>query len=85
MAKINPKNIPKTQADVDRAWKRGVDDGVHNAMALFFNVMLDKFDGGGIIVDIWKETIKLSDEVSEGRVKIPEIVRMLREEYGIEL
>ena len=36
-------------------------------------------------MDIWKEMNKLSEEVMERRVKIQEIVRMLKEEYDIEL
>lgn len=83
--KINPNKIPMTKADVDRAWQKGVDAGVHCATAIFFNVLLDKFDGDKIAVDVWKEIIKLSEEVKEGRVKIPEIVRMLKEEYNIEV
>lgn len=46
---------------------------------------LDKFDARDYIVDIWKEMNKLSEEVMERRVKIQEIVRMLKEEYDIEL
>ena len=46
---------------------------------------LDKFDARDYIVDIWKEMNKLSEEVMERRVKIQEIVRMLKEEYDIEI
>lgn len=83
--KVNPNKIPKTQADVNRAKEEGINMGVHCATAIFFNVLLDKFDGDKIALDVWKEIIKLSEEVKEGRVKIPEIVRMLKEEYNIEV
>ncbi|MBO5967323.1 MAG: hypothetical protein J6S14_02360 [Clostridia bacterium] len=83
--KTNPRNIPKTQADVDAAWERGVMDGVHYASAMFMNVLLDKFNARDYVQDIWKEMEKLSEEVLEKRVKIPEITRMLKEEYDIEL
>lgn len=85
MKKVNPNKILRTQADVDRAFDRGVLVGVHNASAMFMNVLLDKFEARDYIVDIWKEMNKLSEEVMERRVKIPEIVRMLKEEYDIEL
>lgn len=83
--KVNPRNVPRTQADVDRAWEKGVLDGVHYASAMFMNVLLDKFDAMDHIRDVWREMTKLSEEVKEGRVKIPEITRMLKEEYDIEL
>ena len=85
MSKKNPRSIPRTQVDVDRAFEKGVTEGVHNASAMFMNVLLDKFNGADHIRDVWKEIEKLSEEVSEGRVKIPEIVNMLREDYGVYL
>lgn len=60
-------------------------DGVHYASAMFMNVLLDKFNARDYVQDIWKEMEKLSEEVLEKRVKIPEITRMLKEEYDIEL
>lgn len=83
--KTNPRKIPRTQADVDKAWDEGVLVGVHNASAMFMNVLLDKYDGADKIRAIWDDMSKLSEEVIEGRVKIPEITRMLKEEYDIEL
>lgn len=83
--KINPRKIPKTQADVDDAWEKGVMDGVEYATAMFMNVILDKFDFHERIRDVWKEVEKLSEEVKEGRVKISDITRMLKDEYDIEL
>lgn len=85
MKKINPRKIPRTQADVDAAWEKGVMDGVHNASAMFMNVLLDKFNGQEHIADVWREITKLSEEVKEGRVKIPDICYMLKTEYDIEL
>ena len=83
--KINPRNIPRTQADVDRAREEGIVTGVHYAAAMFMNVLLDKFNAADHIQDVWHHMNKLSEEVKEGRVKVPEIIRMLRDEYNIEL
>ena len=85
MKKVNQRKVPRTQADVDAAWEKGVMDGVHNASAMFMNVLLDKFNGQEHIADVWREITKLSEEVKEGRVKVPEIIKMLKEEYDIEL
>lgn len=59
--------------------------GVHYASAMFMNVLLDKFNARDHIKDVWKEIEKLSEEVKEGRVKIPDIVYMLKTEYDITL
>lgn len=85
MKKVNPRKVPRTQADVDAAWEKGVLDGVHYASAMFMNVLLDKFNARDHIKDVWKEIEKLSEEVKEGRVKIPDIVYMLKTEYDITL
>lgn len=81
--KTNPRNIPKTQADVDRAREQGILDGVANACAIMMTVLLDKFDGADYIVQIWEEVNKLSEEVKERRVSIADLRRVLLEEYGV--
>ena len=40
--KRNPRTIPKTQADVDKAFDRGVTAGVRKASAIFLTVLCDK-------------------------------------------
>ena len=81
--KINPRKIPRTQADVDRAWEKGVLDGVGNACAIVMTVLVDKFNGADYIADVWKEIDKLSEAVGERRVSIADLKTVLREEYGI--
>lgn len=83
--KTNPNNIPRTQADCDRAWERGVLDGVNNASAIFLTVLVDKFNGGDYIVEVWHEIEKLSEEVAEHRVTVADLRATLREEYGVEV
>lgn len=70
---------------MDAAWEKGVIDGVSYASAMFMNVLCDKFNAQDYVRDIWKEMEKLSESVLEKRVSIPDIKRMLREEYDIEL
>lgn len=82
---VNPNKIPRTQADVDRAWDEGVIIGVRNATAIFLTVLVDKFNGRDWVPDIWAEINKLSEEVSEGRVSVPDLRRVLREEYGVDV
>lgn len=81
--KINPRNIPRTQADCDRAWERGVLDGVSNATAMFLTVVVDKFDGADHVMSLWSEINKLSAEVAERRVSVADLKNTLKEEYQI--
>lgn len=81
--RCNPRKIPRTQADVDKAWERGVMDGVSNACAIFLTVLLDKYNGGEYIKDVWKDINKLSEEVKEKRVSVSDLRRTLLEEYDV--
>ena len=45
MKKINPRRRPASWEDVNRAWEKGVLDGVNNASAIFLTVLVDKFGG----------------------------------------
>lgn len=83
MAKVNPRKIPRTQTDCDRAWERGVLDGVSNATAMFLTVIVDKFDGADHVMSVWNEINKLSAEVKERRVSVADLKNTLKEEYQI--
>jgi len=84
MAKTNPRRQPATQADVDRAWDRGLIAGVNNAVVIFLTVLVDKFNGADHIADVWQEINKLSEEIKEQRVTISDLKTVLKEEYGID-
>jgi len=81
--KKNPRSRPATQADVKRAWEKGVLDGVGNASAIFLTVLVDKFGGADHVKDVWLEINKLSEEVKERRVSVADLRRVLSEEYNI--
>lgn len=85
MKKVNPRKRPASEADVIRAWERGVNDGVTNAIAIVLTVLVDKFDGAPYIRDVWREVQKLSEEVGERRVSVTDLRRVLLEEYEIEV
>ena len=73
MAKINPRRRPATEADCNRAWEQGVLDGVTNACAIFMTVLVDEFDGGPHIPDVWREVNKLDAIMSNYVEKTKEI------------
>ena len=82
-AKTNPRRRPASCEDVTRAWQKGVLDGCSHASAIFLTVLVDKFGGEDIVADVWKEIVKLSEEVKERRVSVADLRTTLREEYGV--
>ena len=90
--KTNPKKRPATEADVRRAQTKACEDAVRMTSAIFLvrmtsaiflTVLCDKFGGADYVPDIWREVSKLSEEIKEKRVSVPDLIRMLDEEYDI--
>lgn len=77
----NPRRIPKTQADVDRAYDLGVKDGSDQATVILMSVLLDKFGAAPYLPELWAAIGKLSSEIAEGRVSVSDLRTVLREEY----
>lgn len=85
MMKTNPKRKPATQADVKKAWERGVKDGVQNATAIILTVLVDHFGLAEQIPDIWKAVCKLSEEVGDNMVSLADLRHVLLTEYQIKV
>lgn len=85
MKKINPRRIPATQADVERAKRQAMLEATEYAMALMLTVLLDKFNAADYIQDVWAEVNKLAESVTEGRVTVSDLIYTLKAEYGINL
>jgi hypothetical protein len=82
--KPNPRKIPRTQADVDKAQRLGQSQGTDLAMTIFFVAVLDK----GIveredIPKLWEAVCYVSDSIKQGYINIYEQQRILEDEYGI--
>lgn len=85
-SKINPRKIPATQSDVDKAFQKGINEGVKHSIAIFLTVLLDKFDATqDDLKQVWKHIINLSDSVEKGYVKVSDLEKVLNEEYEIEI
>jgi hypothetical protein len=52
---------------------------------MFLMVLVDKFNGEEMVADVWREIVKLSEEVKERRVSVADLRNTLREEYGVEV
>ena len=56
--KTNPKKIPKTQADVDRAEEKGLIFGMEFAVHLVLWILLDKHNAPDEDVQVLNEEVK---------------------------
>lgn len=84
--KTNPARIPKTQADVDRAYQQGLLAGCQTTAAIFLLTLLDKEHADKEILQrVWREVCDLSDDVTRGAVKLHEVKDTLKKEYEINI
>lgn len=84
--KTNPRRIPRTEADVERARKEGLQFGREAATVLFLTVLYDKEHADmEILQRVWGEINDLADSVIKGYVTIADLKNTLKEEYGVEV
>ena len=84
MPKTNPRRIPRTQADVDKAYSNGIVEGLNRCIDLMLYVLNNEHDAP------MDDEHKLAGElnhaaqcVAEGYVTWADIRQMLKE-YGVE-
>ena len=84
--KVNPRRIPCTQADVDRAFADGISAGVNTAMAILFIVLLDKTEADAdFIAALMPMVADYSREVKNRRLTYADLKDVLKREYNITL
>lgn len=84
--RINQRRRPATQADVQRAKDTATADACRVTLAIFFTALLDK-EGMDAeqLQRIWREVEALSESVRDGYVSAPDLIRVLRDEYEIDI
>lgn len=86
MTHTNPRRIPRTQADCDKAYKRGQIETIEFACAVACISLHDVFSPSG--EQMQKFNCKFNQTVSailNGEIKYQDIVCALKEEYGLEM
>ena len=82
----NPRRIPRTEADVERAYKRGQTETIEFACAVACISLHDVFEPDAETMQKFNQ--KFNQTVSailNGEVKYQDIVNALKEEYGLEM
>lgn len=83
--KVNPQKIPRSQADVDKSFDKGLNLGLKCADLIWFSAILDKYSELADMDKLWDDVLKLQHEVAEGRVSWADLASTLKEEYLIKL
>lgn len=84
--KTNPKKIPATMADVEKAKKQAANEAMQCTMALFLRVLLDKEHATLEDVQrVGRETNELAEAISRGEVSWADVFNSLIEEDNIEV
>ena len=84
-AKVNPRRVPRTEADVAAAYAKGVTEGLNRGIELMLYVLIDKHDAP--MEDVQQLAAELNHAaecVAEGYVTWAGVRRMLKE-YNVEV
>jgi hypothetical protein len=80
----NPRRIPRTQADVDKAYSNGILEGLNRGIDLMLYVVIDKHDAPmDDVQQLAGELNHAAQCVAEGYITWADIRQMLKE-YGVE-
>ncbi len=83
--KVNPQKIPRSQADVDKSFDKGLNLGLKCADLIWFSTILDKYSELADMDKLWDDVLKLQHEVAEGRGSGADLASTHKEEYLIKL
>lgn len=79
----NPRKIPRTQADVDKAYKRGMNDGLQGALTIMLYTLKDKFGTGDEELQEFADAFNYTvDGINRGYVSEKDLQTVIKDEYG---
>lgn len=82
MEKINPRKIPRTQADVEKAYRRGEVDGTRAAMTILLYILKDKFNSSDEdIIELGNAFRSTTESIAKGYVSVADLRRVVKDEY----
>lgn len=84
MKKVNPRRRPCSEADLNRARNKAVEDAIQFVKTIFFTVLLDKYGWNKEqLAEFRDRYVGLSDEIEEGRISYSDLRQVLKVEYDI--
>lgn len=85
MMKVNPRRIPKTQADVEKAYLRGRDAGTKGALTIMLYTLKDKYGWDDMRLQGFSDMFNYTvDSISRGYITETDLKSVIKVEYGLE-
>lgn len=82
--KTNPKRVPRSQADVEKAHQNGMLFGTEFALNIVLYVLKDKHEASDEdIMRLRDEFVYQIDSISKGYLKYTDVKRALQTEYDL--
>lgn len=82
--KKSPKSIPATRADVDRARRMAKEEAADAAIAIMMMALMDKMGWTTEqVLELWGHVQEVSESIREGRITVPDLKDVLKQEAGI--
>ena len=79
----NPRKVPKTQADVDKAYKRGMNDGLQGALTIMLYTLKDKFGTDDAELTEFANAFNYTvDGINKGYISEADLRGVIKDEYG---
>ena len=81
--KVNPNRQPATQADVERGYKDGYEEGYYNCTVQFLTVLYDKEQADTeTMLRVHAELESVKDSIDKKYVSIPQLAKVLSTDYS---
>ena len=83
--KTNPRRIPRTQADVERAYKSGMEAATQGLLGIVVITLKDLGEPDEYIAKFEKKFNRTVQSWLNGEIKERDVSGALKEDYGIEV
>lgn len=83
--KTNPRNIPRSQADVDKAYERGKTDGAKSSIIIMMYALKDKMGASDEELEQFFNAITYTvDSINRGYITEKDLQTVIKEDYDME-
>ena len=80
---VNPRRIPRSQADVDKAFERGKEEGVKGSLALTLFTLHNDFGFDEAKLKQYADAFNYTlDSLNKGYISTKDLEIVLKDEYG---
>lgn len=86
MKKVNPRRVPATKADIEKAKKDATQGALRKLLYLMLYILIDKHNAPKEdIHQLAAEVNYYADSISKGYITWKDVERVVRDEYGVTL